>query len=841
METITMGFYGTNQKTMCLFFGLILLLFIFFSIFFTPQRLCAGIATDGSVGPAESLTGPDYLIPDDLGATVGQNLFHSFKQFSVHQGESVTFTGPDTLKNVISRVTGGEQSVINGLLRSEVGQADFFFINPSGVIFGPEAAVDVQGSFHMSSSDYLSMDDNGRFDALQPGRSVLTSAPPAAFGFLNENPGEILFEGSDITVSAGKDISVVGGNIIIGDSPPGNGFGVGPISGPGGASLVAPGGKISLVSTASPGELSIDTMGISGFPYLGHIIISSAPEVWWSRTSSLSTGHEPGGAIFIRANQFIVDNGSLGGSKGRYIDIGVRESFTLMNGRMNINSSPGQGGDILISAGDSVIIDNSIISSSTLSEAGGGKISIETEKLVLKNRAGIYHDVGQSSMFNPVAGRGGDILISAGDSVTIEDYSFITTSTFSEGDGGSISIQTDRLSLKDGGNIYAGVFPSHGSDPFHFFIPATGKGGNIQISAADSVSIESGGYIHSSTLSKGDGGAISIETGRLAISKGAIMAEGSGGGQGVGGGQGGVIEIKSGTIEIDDEGVISAHTWGSGDAGAISLEADQVAVTDGGLIVGGVGEYGTGDGGDIEIKAGRVIITGGAVTASAYGASRGGTISIEADKLFVTDSGGIMAAVGPLAAGDGGDVNLHCNIIYLRDGMITTSVEGTSGDGGNITLHGTQPGVATGFLIMDNGFIQANAPAGARGGDVFIDAEWLIASGGAVDVGCIERIVFIPGSGRNIIQAAAPGGEHGDIQVTAPDLDLSDSLVILNVQLITPLQLATDPCRVTGRPEASTLVPTSRHWYPAGRVDHMTIYFSDDPLENVILDDITPD
>jgi len=114
-------------------------LLILFSFLMTSEPLHADVVTDGSVGAVQSLTGPDYAIPETLGTVKGSNLFHSFEQFSIKTEESATFTGSDSIQNVISRVTGGQRSDIDGTLRSNVGKADFYFINPSGVVFGPNA------------------------------------------------------------------------------------------------------------------------------------------------------------------------------------------------------------------------------------------------------------------------------------------------------------------------------------------------------------------------------------------------------------------------------------------------------------------------------------------------------------------------------------------------------------------------------------------------------------------------------------------------------------------------------------------------------------------------------
>src|SRR5262249_51374311 len=70
----------------------------------------AQIALDGSLGPRGALNGPHYTIPDSMGQIRGSNLFHSFGHFNLSQGESATFTGPTTIANILSRVTGGSPS-----------------------------------------------------------------------------------------------------------------------------------------------------------------------------------------------------------------------------------------------------------------------------------------------------------------------------------------------------------------------------------------------------------------------------------------------------------------------------------------------------------------------------------------------------------------------------------------------------------------------------------------------------------------------------------------------------------------------------------------------------------
>lgn len=144
----------------------------------------AQIATDNTLGNGAVLQGPDYSIGADLGRLLDANLFFSFEQFNLLTGQSATFSGPDTVARVISRVTGGSASMIDGFIGSSIPGADFYFINPAGVVFGPNAYVDVGGSFAFSTAHHLTLADGGRFDAANPSASTLTSAPPEAFGFL---------------------------------------------------------------------------------------------------------------------------------------------------------------------------------------------------------------------------------------------------------------------------------------------------------------------------------------------------------------------------------------------------------------------------------------------------------------------------------------------------------------------------------------------------------------------------------------------------------------------------------------------------------------------------------
>jgi len=201
----------------------------------------AEVTTDGSLGYGAALPGPHYQISAGWGQQHGGNLFHSFKDFNLQSHESATFFGPDTVQNIISRVTGGNPSNIDGRIRSQIPNADMYLLNPNGIMFGPNAKLDVQGSFYASTVDYFQFEDGKRFNAKNPNNSILTVASIESFGFLKDSsPTTISVDGSELSVASKKTLSFIsGGDINIINQ----------------AKLTAPLGKIAL---RSPQDINVN-------------------------------------------------------------------------------------------------------------------------------------------------------------------------------------------------------------------------------------------------------------------------------------------------------------------------------------------------------------------------------------------------------------------------------------------------------------------------------------------------------------------------------------------------------------------------------------------------------
>ena len=150
----------------------------------SQAQVTTAITSDGTLGTSVTPDGNVFNI--DQGTIRGNNQFHSFGMFLVGTGDIASFNGPSGIENILSRVTGGVRSDIDGTLRSTIAGANLFLLNPAGVLFGPNATLDVSGSFHASTADFVRLGEDGMFHADPAEDSVLTMSSPTAFA--SDNP-----------------------------------------------------------------------------------------------------------------------------------------------------------------------------------------------------------------------------------------------------------------------------------------------------------------------------------------------------------------------------------------------------------------------------------------------------------------------------------------------------------------------------------------------------------------------------------------------------------------------------------------------------------------------------
>jgi filamentous hemagglutinin family protein len=526
----------------------------------------AEVSLDGTLGRSGALPGPDYLIGADLGDHQGGNLFHSFQDFNLQSHESATFSGPNNVSNIISRVTGGNSSNIDGLIRSTIPNADMYFLNPYGILFGPNAQLDVQGSFHASTADYLHLGNGGRFDARHPNESLLTVAPIEAFGFLTNTPAPITVQSGNLSVPFAKTLSLIGGELLMDGELPSEQI-PDMVKGRFTLTLFAEMGRINLISIASPTDIISTPSGFQNAKLGGKI---TANNTWVGATGV------GGGDIFIRGGDLVLNNSELESDSlnqdSGIIDIQV-DNLTLQASEISTDTNgKGQGGKIALTIADtltlfgtSVMGPSLIISGSQgqLDHAGnGGPIEIAARKITLREGARI-------TSLSEGHGNSGSIVIKASDTLAISgnpDGSFRTvpsnkpnTTEISDGntdvsglfsnsrsveanagDAGRISVQTAHLKLTD-----------------HSIINASAKnagGGNIGITTSDLLYLRGGRITTSVKSGIGDGGNIIIENPRFVVlNQSKIRANADKG-------RGGNIRIQSDQFLSSSNSLISASS-----------------------------------------------------------------------------------------------------------------------------------------------------------------------------------------------------------------------------------------------------------------------------------------
>ncbi|MBC8109145.1 MAG: filamentous hemagglutinin N-terminal domain-containing protein, partial [Anaerolineae bacterium] len=310
------------------------------------RALAGTVVHDGSLGPNRTLNGPNFIISPSDGKQVGGNLFHSFRTLNLNAGDTANFTGPTSVRNVLARVTDGAISEIDGTIRSTIPGANLFLMNPAGVIFGPNSALDIDGAFVATTADVIKLADGGKFAGdTVANNSVLTSADPSAFGFLKAQPSPMVIVGdfdnvtrARLTTKPQKTLSIVGGEIATG---------LGEIR--------SPGGRINLISVGGTGEVTGDLVSIDApppnldaFDRLGAVSLNGL--------TLLSVSGAPSGRVVVRGASLTMDvQSSILAANDGPIDspavaivLVLRDRIDLAGGASiaTTNSGSGAGGDI---------------------------------------------------------------------------------------------------------------------------------------------------------------------------------------------------------------------------------------------------------------------------------------------------------------------------------------------------------------------------------------------------------------------------------------------------------------------------------------------------------------
>ncbi len=546
---------------------------------------------------------------------------------------------------------------------------------------------------------------------------------------------------------------------------------------------------------------------------LGELFRTGNPNWISLRVETYGTGR--GGDLVLQAREIVLDGAAriLVATQGD----GQSGNLSVIGGDIRIDNfselvnaaddGSGDGGDMYLQ-GDSVLIDDASIvgtQSSGRSTGDAGDLTVRAGRLELRKEA-----VLQSSAF--ATGDSGNIDIVA-DSVRIsgeensifDDGGTLLSSTAffvpdaETGKSGDIRIEARRIEVLGGERFGVILSQSDGKE----------KGGNILLTAEE-IFVGFKGNVNASSFGPGEGGRVELVADRVNVAQGVVFASATERGRG------GDVIIRGDRVEISGAVSSSASFVGfppevsTGDAGDVTIEANQVVVKDGRVASASVT---AGSGGRVTVIGHEsVLLTdGGELVSSAEGAGDGGTVLVRTPKLDMRDGARIAVEsngdglagdailqvandldmqnatiLSEAAASEGGEIVLSGRRIQLSESAISASVGG--GDGGSVTVQ--DAGV---LVLRDGSSITAQArELGGTGGRIEIGAESVF----------IENPLGVPPYGRapqpgdSFVDASAPGGPEaqGVVVIRSPIVDIESQVNPLDASFLRAAQALQPSC-----------------------------------------------
>lgn len=635
--------------------------------------IVADTAPEKATGTIVTQSGNRTMI--DGGTLTGRNLFHSLSAFSLRAGDTAAWTfsfgDPVTIRNVISRVTGGERSFIDGTIDSTaLPNANFFLINPAGIVLAENAQVNVPAGAHFAAASDLQFVGGGRFSAVTPGGSTFSMANPASFGFLGtEGAIAVLGTAASRPIVAAGQITLAGRDVTIANRSLSS-VTKQPLSVAGGIRLLAAGSNPNVLPLTPP------TTGqtLAG----GQLSLTNA-----RLFSQLNTISADAGDIRVTASRLGVES-RVDGFDNNILLVGSR-SISIDSSSLDAQASGGAGsGFISLMAPIIAITGGSALISDQNGTGFGGFIVIRGDAIRIADSAIRSRTTG--------SGDAGFIAFE-GRSVSIGGKSVVETTSLAGGLAGSIQIKTSEAITLSGNAVVA----SNNFRGQSFM----GRSGLIRL-AAPTITMTGNAVVSSSSFGTGVAGDIGITADRFIMDGGRIALTASGSGRA------GVLEIAAATISLANNALISSDTSGSGSAGSISLQAKQAFTLERGVTISS-STSGQGNAGSIAVAADSVALDRSAIRTVVAAGARGGAgdIGIRANTRIFLNNGSQIASSNDGVATDAasaGTISLAGRDILLSNGsQITTNAAlGPAGairfdmpTGGIVRLRGGPLGAGT--------------------------------------------------------------------------------------------------------------------------------------------------
>lgn len=780
------------------------------------------------------------------GVRAGDNLFHSFARFNLGPGDIARWTASDalTIRNVINRVTGGERSFIGGTIdASAMPGADFYFINPAGLVFGDGAFVDVGGTAHFATAHQLGFADGTVLVSGTASGSTFSMADPVRFGFLGNNaPIELVATAPMAGASpddlargiAARRMTLTGSDILLAGTTlfaerlalRATGQGRGVISTQSDADPAMRGGRIDLIDSNVVLAINGQIAMTSGTVELGAMsmidVIASAG---------------PTASIDILANNVNILSGELlvSGIEGEVAqggDIRIRAGQLLVGafGTVRTQSRLAGGGGTIILQGDRIELDGGFVTASGLSAPGRsvGDIEVRGGLLRIRNNGALSSTLFEDIDVDAPTGTTGNIRIDV-DRLEMENQSFIfANSSSSTASGpGSIAIRANSVAIERG-------LISTATD-------SATAAGSIALDISGRLDLTAFGGIQSISQGLGNAGTISIRAGSIR------MIDDLGGPRISSEtelprfqeftrlsdytGSAGRIVIETDSLEMIGRSTITTSSSSLGDAGDIIIGARRISLVGEARIVSSAEVLlvppsrediaanpdmelflrempGPGKAGRIGLSAADALtMNGGTISTATGGFGAAGAVTVVASRIVMGQGSRISSDAGDLAPGQAGTVVLMGREIALNDGAeVTTGSANTTTAGGvtlvaedSITITGTGSRVASANTAAGGGAagnITVSAPHITVGPGGLITTSSLAGAAGQIDLLLPDTGILRVAGGANpaAIATSSGPGTGGRITISRPYALIADGARIeaLGQQRGANVQLATD-------------------------------------------------